>query len=228
MTLGYVRQVGREFELTPRRIMTIGITIGTRFPAYATSMGRVLLAHVPEPDTVLARVELRALTPETLTDVDAIVAELGRVREQGWALVNGELETGLCSIAVPVRQPDGTVAAAVNVSTSTTRHTPDEVVRTFLPRLREYRASDRNEPPTRALEGLRIGGEHDPGHGFVSVLVPGRGVPDDPPVRGLMSAPAEPIRRGARNRGIGSARPVRESGDVLWPMVGTDRLFRRA
>lgn len=137
MTLGYVRQVGREFELTPRRIMTIGITIGTRFPAYATSMGRVLLAHVPEPDTVLARVELRALTPETLTDVDAIVAELGRVREQGWALVNGELETGLCSIAVPVRQPDGTVAAAVNVSTSTTRHTPDEVVRTFLPRLRD-------------------------------------------------------------------------------------------
>lgn len=103
-----------------RRIMTVGITIGTRFPAYATSMGRVLLAQLPpaELTAVLEAAEPAALTEHTITDLDALTAEIARVREQGWAMVDGELDAGLRSLAVPVRSRDGRAAAALNVSTS--------------------------------------------------------------------------------------------------------------
>lgn len=103
-----------------RRIMTVGITIGTRFPAYATSMGRVLLSQLPpdEAADVLRAAEPSALTDRTITDLGALEAEVARVREQGWALVDGELEAGLRSLAVPVRGRDGRAAAALNVSTS--------------------------------------------------------------------------------------------------------------
>lgn len=103
-----------------RRIMTVGITIGTRFPAYATSMGRVLLSQLPpdEAAEVLRAAEPSALTERTITDLDALSAEIARVREQGWAIVDGELEAGLRSLAVPVRGRDGRATAALNVSTS--------------------------------------------------------------------------------------------------------------
>ncbi|RZU62568.1 IclR family transcriptional regulator domain-containing protein [Zhihengliuella halotolerans] len=115
-----------------RRIMRVGISVGTRFPAYATSMGRVLLAFSAEPRgstggpggeyDVVARLsaggELAALTQKTITEPEALRAELARVRDQGWCLVDQELERGLSSLAVPVRGPDGTVVAALNVSMS--------------------------------------------------------------------------------------------------------------
>ncbi|MCB1274897.1 MAG: helix-turn-helix domain-containing protein, partial [Leucobacter sp.] len=84
-----------------RRIMTVGITIGTRFPAYATSMGRVLLAALPAPELAeaIAAAEPRALTARTLVDAAGIADEIARVREQGWSLVDGELEPGLRSLA---------------------------------------------------------------------------------------------------------------------------------
>lgn len=106
-----------------RRIMTVRITIGTSFPAYATSMGRVLLAGLPpaELETALSGTELQQLTGHTLTDASALAAEIARAREQRWALVDGELEPGLRSIAAPVRGRDGQVAAAINVSTSASR-----------------------------------------------------------------------------------------------------------
>lgn len=120
-----------------RRIMTVGITIGTSFPAYATSMGRVLLAGLPETEleAVLASVRPTALTERTITDPAALAAELRRVREQGWALVDGELEAGLRSLAAPVRGRDGRVVAAVNVSMTATRHPLDQVLQHHLPRL---------------------------------------------------------------------------------------------
>lgn len=104
-----------------RRIMRVGISVGTRFPAYATSMGRVLLAHLPAEglERALRARPLQALTPNTITDPDALRAELAAVRERGWCLVDQELEVGLRSLAVPVFAPDGTVAAALNVSMST-------------------------------------------------------------------------------------------------------------
>lgn len=120
-----------------RRIMTVGITIGTRFPAYATSMGRVLLANLPddERERLIAASALTALTDRTVTDRAALRAELDRVRERGWTMVDSELEIGLRSIAAPVHGRDGSVVAAVNVSTSVTRVTRQRVVDEFVPQL---------------------------------------------------------------------------------------------
>lgn len=104
-----------------RRIMNVSITIGSRFPAHATSLGRVLLAGLPpvEREEVLrASGELRAFTARTTTDVDALLVELALVAERGWALVEGELDEGLRSIAAPVHDRRGRVVAAVNVSMS--------------------------------------------------------------------------------------------------------------
>ncbi|MDF2918521.1 MAG: transcriptional regulator [Microbacterium sp.] len=101
-----------------RRIMSVGITIGTRFPAYATSMGRVLLAAQPEGRAreIVAASHPEPLTSRTRTDVEAILEELASVRAQGWALVDGELEEGLRSLAAPIRDREGTVVAALNIS----------------------------------------------------------------------------------------------------------------
>ncbi|ARC56650.1 Pca regulon regulatory protein [Frondihabitans sp. 762G35] len=104
-----------------RRIMSVGISIGTRFPAHATSMGRVLLAGLTdeELDERLGRLRPTAFTPKTLTSPALVRDAVLLARRQGWALVDGELEAGLRSIAAPVRARDGRVLAAVNVSTST-------------------------------------------------------------------------------------------------------------
>jgi IclR family pca regulon transcriptional regulator len=120
-----------------RRIMSVRITIGTRFPAFATSMGRVLLAGLPEAatDAALAASELPHLTDRTLTDRAELHDELARVRAQGWSLVDGELEPGLRSIAAPLHARDGRVVAAVNVSTSATRDSVDRVLEAYLPPL---------------------------------------------------------------------------------------------
>jgi len=120
-----------------RRIMSVRITIGTRFPAYATSMGRMLLAAMPEAETdaVLAASALSPLTERTLTDPRELRAELARVRAQGWALVDGELEPGLRSVAAPIHGRDGAVVAAVNVSTSATRDSVERVLDAYLPAL---------------------------------------------------------------------------------------------
>ncbi|HET7398653.1 MAG TPA: IclR family transcriptional regulator C-terminal domain-containing protein [Intrasporangium sp.] len=106
-------------RVATRRIMTVGISVGTRFPAYATSMGRVLLAGLTreELDHVLTETELRPLTDRTIVDEAALREELDRVRSQGFSLVDEELELGLRSLAAPVRGRAGEVVAAVNVST---------------------------------------------------------------------------------------------------------------
>jgi len=96
-----------------QRIMTVTVGIGTRFPASATSMGRAMLAALPSvqlPD------ELPTFTSRTISDRSALIAELDRVRERGWAMVDGELEDGVRSLAVAVREADGSVAGAINVA----------------------------------------------------------------------------------------------------------------
>jgi len=121
------------------RIMAVSINVGTRFPAYATSMGRVLLAGLPEPDLTayLARAEIRPLTPRAIDNADALAAELTKVRDQGWALVDQELEEGLRSIAAPVRDASGRTIAAVNVSAHASRVSAHDVQETLLPPLLE-------------------------------------------------------------------------------------------
>ena len=101
-----------------RRIMSVAINIGTRFPAYATSMGRVLLAALPaeQLEQRLAGASLPARTSRTIATVDALRRELDRVREQGWALTDQELEQGLRSLAMPISDAQGRTVAAINVS----------------------------------------------------------------------------------------------------------------
>ncbi|CEA08889.1 Pca regulon regulatory protein [Arthrobacter saudimassiliensis] len=105
-----------------RRLMTVGIAVGTRFPAYATSMGRVLLAGLPEEELerYIADVELAPLTERTITDPQRLREEIARVRERGWAVVDQELEIGLRSVAVPIFSPTGAVVAALNTSMQAT------------------------------------------------------------------------------------------------------------
>ncbi|MFF2568870.1 IclR family transcriptional regulator C-terminal domain-containing protein [Streptomyces sp. NPDC058084] len=133
--------VGGEVQYTGRvetsRIMNVHITIGTRFPAYATSMGRVLLADLP-PEERAARLdasEPRALTPHTVTGRAELGALLDRVGSEGYALVDEELEEGLRSIAMPVRDRTGRVVAAVNVALHASRRSAEECVREVLPEL---------------------------------------------------------------------------------------------
>ena len=104
-------------RVTTRRIMNVGITVGTRFPAHATSMGRVLLAALPQAElkAYLASAEIKPLTPRALGTPQELLAVLDTVRAQGWCLLDQELELGLMSVAAPVH--DGPkVVAAVNVS----------------------------------------------------------------------------------------------------------------
>lgn len=119
-----------------RRIMSVRITIGTRLPAAVTSMGRVLLAAITDAGARLDATELVAYTPRTRADRAELLAELDCVRTQRWAMVDGELEDGLRSIAVPLHGATG-VTAALNVSTSTARGTADEVRAELLPALQE-------------------------------------------------------------------------------------------
>ncbi|MEV1078372.1 IclR family transcriptional regulator C-terminal domain-containing protein [Streptomyces sp. NPDC050211] len=137
-SLAVLSPSGEEIQYTARvatiRVMSVNITVGTRLPAYATSMGRVMLADVPEEARALG--ELRALTPRTVTGPSALSAILDEVRAQGYALVDEELEEGLRSIAVPVRDRTGRVVAAVNVAMHAARHTADECVHDILPELR--------------------------------------------------------------------------------------------
>ncbi len=116
------------------RIMRVAISVGTRFPAYATSMGQVLLAGLDEAglDDYLARVELEAFTKRTVTDPDALRRRLSRVRSAGYALVDQELEAGLRSIAAPIHDKSGRVVAAVNVSSHVSRVTRAQAMRDYL------------------------------------------------------------------------------------------------
>ncbi len=122
-----------------RRIMTVAINVGTRFPAYATSMGRVLLAGQPADwlTDYLGRTELRPITPRTITDPKKLRATIQRVASQGFAMVDQELELGLRSIAVPVHDTNGAVIAALNISMHASRGNADSARRELLPPLRE-------------------------------------------------------------------------------------------
>lgn len=122
-----------------RRIMAVSISVGTRFPAYATSMGRVLLAALPdaELDERLDATELAPLTDATIVAGDALREELLKVRRQGWALVDQELEMGLRSIAAPIHAPGGEITAAVNVSAHASRMSLAAMRRELLPPLQE-------------------------------------------------------------------------------------------
>lgn len=119
------------------RIMTVAINVGTRFPAHATSMGRVLLAYLTDEqmDSYLSRAKLNRLTARTITTTDGLRAELRRVRAQGYAIVDQELEEGLRSVAAPIRDRTGAVIAAANISVHASRNSVESIRRDLLPHL---------------------------------------------------------------------------------------------
>ncbi|GAA4160151.1 IclR family transcriptional regulator C-terminal domain-containing protein [Phytohabitans flavus] len=143
-----------------KRIMTVQISVGTRLPAYATSMGRVLLAHSPKDwlDGYLARVALRPHTRYTVTTRQRLATALDAVHRNGYAFVDQELEEGLRSVAVPVRSPSGTVIAAMNCSTHVSRGSAEKIVAEFVPELRrtaeaieaDLKVKDRKRPASAA------------------------------------------------------------------------------
>ena len=126
-------------RVSTRRIMAVSISVGTRFPAHATSMGRVLLASLPahDLDASIGRMRLEPITAGTITSRKALASELDQVRRQGWALVDQELEDGLRSVAAPIRDRSEEVVAAVNLSVHASRATVGEMQHEMLPPLLE-------------------------------------------------------------------------------------------
>jgi IclR family transcriptional regulator, pca regulon regulatory protein len=106
-----------------KRIMTVAISVGTRFPAYATSMGRVLLAALSDEqlDTYLAEATFERLTARTVTSADRLAAIVREVAAQGYSIVDQELEEGLRAVAAPIRGAAGVGTAAINVSAHASR-----------------------------------------------------------------------------------------------------------
>lgn len=120
-----------------RKVMSIALMPGSRLPAFCTSMGRVMLAALPEAEAraLLGAGPLPARTPFTRTDPDAVMAELARVRAAGHAVNDQEVELGLRSIAVPMLDARGRTVAALNIGLAAGRAQPEALPGLFLPKL---------------------------------------------------------------------------------------------
>ncbi len=121
------------------RIMSVNLAVGSRLPAHATSMGKVLLANLSpgELDHYFESVAREPLTAHTIVDERALRAALGRVREDGWAIADQESELGVRSVAAPIFGRDGEVHAAINVSAHATRVSLEQLQKDYLPVLLE-------------------------------------------------------------------------------------------
>jgi IclR family pca regulon transcriptional regulator len=124
---------------TRRRIGSLHRDVGAHLPAHCTSMGRVLLAALPDSDldSFLAGAELQSFTPYTVTGKSDLRAILEKVRRNGYCLLDQELEIDLRSIAVPVQSASGRTIAAMNVSAQASRSPKKQLTERFLPALRE-------------------------------------------------------------------------------------------
>jgi IclR family pca regulon transcriptional regulator len=121
-----------------QRIMSIDLAIGSRLPAFCTSMGRVLLAALPDQELHerLKRVRMTPFTDRTITSKEKLRDTLDAIRRTGFAIVDQELEIGLRSIAVPIVDVRGRTAAAINISVQAQRVTTSEMEKRLLPALR--------------------------------------------------------------------------------------------
>jgi IclR family pca regulon transcriptional regulator len=126
-------------RVSTHKIMRISLGVGSRLPAWCTSMGRLLLADLDD-EALRARLEasnVEPLTRHTLTDIDALVAKVLQARRQRWCLVNQELEEGLISIAAPIVDRSGRMVAALNISGQANRTSAKVMQDTMLPALVE-------------------------------------------------------------------------------------------
>jgi IclR family transcriptional regulator, pca regulon regulatory protein len=128
------------------KLMTIGISVGSRMPAHATSMGKVLLAALPEEELerYLRTATLKRFLPRTVTDPDVLREQLQQVRREGFAIVDQELEAGLLAVAVPVHDRSGQVIAAINLSTHVARQTVESMRELVSPLQRTAHAIERD------------------------------------------------------------------------------------
>ncbi|HEV7345956.1 MAG TPA: IclR family transcriptional regulator C-terminal domain-containing protein [Devosia sp.] len=128
-----------------RRVMSINLGAGARLPAYCTSMGRILLAALPPAAAreVLNRSQLTAYTEKTKADLPTITTELAVIAAQGFAVIDEELELGLCSIAVPLLNAQGQVVAALNIGAQSARASTSHMIANFLPLMRKVQSEVR-------------------------------------------------------------------------------------
>ena len=120
------------------RIMTISVGVGSRLPTHVTAVGRVILAMNEDlQDKLLDTFDYKKYTINTITTKDHLKAEIERVKEQGWALIDQELEAGVRAIAAPIYSKGGVVKYAIHISTNTTRVSKEEMIDKFLPHLLE-------------------------------------------------------------------------------------------
>ena len=126
-----------------KRVMSINLTAGSRLPAYCASMGRVLLAALPEAEAraIVETSDRKANTPYTRTEPEALMAEFARVRRDGFALIDQELEIGLRSIAVPLENARGRVVAALNIGAPAALASAQDMVTRYLPEMRAVQAA---------------------------------------------------------------------------------------
>lgn len=126
-------------RISAKRIMSINLDVGSRLPAYATSMGHVLLAYLPEAELekYLDAFELNKFTDKTITDKEELKKVLDDVRQKAWGGVDQQFEDGLRSIAVPIRDGNGKVIAAINCSVHAGRVSKKVLREEFLPVLKE-------------------------------------------------------------------------------------------
>jgi IclR family pca regulon transcriptional regulator len=125
-----------------RAILSVTLHVGTRLPAYCTSMGKVLLSSLDgnQLAAFLDKANLKPNTLKTITDPAQLRETIDKVRRDGFAVADEELELGLRSIAVPIRDGTGRIVAALNVSTQTARFSVAEMKREILPKLKEAAA----------------------------------------------------------------------------------------
>jgi IclR family pca regulon transcriptional regulator len=125
------------------RVLSVGLSVGSRLPAFCTSMGRVLLSGLTdaELDSYLRTLKPMSYTAKTITDPRKLRRVILQVRSNGYALVNEELEAGLRALSVPVRNRQDRVVAAINVGAHALRVDQKKMLREFLPVLREGAAS---------------------------------------------------------------------------------------
>jgi IclR family pca regulon transcriptional regulator len=156
------------------KIVTLSVTIGTRFPAMQTSLGKVLLAALPpaEAERVLAEPSRSGIPPRWQPDAAERAAALREVRARGWALTDEQLAPGIRSVAVPLRDGDGQVIAAINVNSHAAETPLDVLIGNHLPLLLQTAgsisadwAARQSAPQVTVVPNGAAGGEAGPGSG---------------------------------------------------------------
>ena len=122
---------------TSKRILTIELGVGAKLPAYCSSMGRVILANMPQDEMIdyISEFSLEPLTKFTINKKNQLINEIQKVKSQGYSLSDQEIEIGLRSLSVPIINKSGKCVAALAVSSQTARMSKEDMIQSFLPKL---------------------------------------------------------------------------------------------